>query len=179
MKRRKIIIALFSMMLLNIILYFSCHKRPEEISFKNKLYLRELSLNSDLPMQLMEKVDLTEWEKENFFINPDSYVVQIAENTKAYVRSYPYGDSENIYITLIYIYDNNYNVLGLSIGDNLEKLEKTMKHYGYMRDISEPFNITYKKGEVYVRFYMSSDNYIEEICVFCYRHTLYNLLIGY
>jgi len=123
MKRRKIIIALFSMMLLNIILYFSCHKRPEEIGFKNKLYLRELSLNSDLPMQLMEKVDLTEQERKEFSID-NPYFVQITEDTTAYGRPYPYDNSEKIYITNLFIYDENYNVFGLSIGDNIEKAKK-------------------------------------------------------
>lgn len=176
MKRN--IIIFFIIILLGRILFLSFCKNPEEISFKNKLYLRELSLNSDLPMQLMEKVDLTEQERKEFSID-NPYLVQITEDTTAYGRPYPYDNSENIYITNLFIYDEHYNVFGLSIGDDIEKAKKTMKKYGYMRNIFFIPDVAYKKGDVRIRFETSADNHIEEIIVSCYRYTLYDFLTDY
>lgn len=160
MKRKKIIIALFGIILLSIILYFSCRKRPEKISLKNKIYVMELTLNSDLPTYLMEKVPLTELEKEHYFIY------------QPYWDYNPNDDPEYTYITDIFIDDDNYNVLGLSIGNDLEKMEKTMKQYGYMRDFFYPAYLVYKKGDIHIWLEMTSDNHIEQMTILLHRNTL-------
>lgn len=67
MKRKIIII------LLGRILFLSFYKNPEEINLKNKFYAMELTHNSDLPIQLMEKVDFSERESEEYSIYSSPY----------------------------------------------------------------------------------------------------------
>lgn len=167
MKRKKIIIVLFCMILLGIILYFSCRKRPKEISLKNKIYVMELTLNSDLPTYLMEKVTLTEQEKENYFIYKPylDYDMLLTD---------PNDAPEYMYITNIVINDGSYNVLGLSIGDDIENVKKTMTQYGYMIDIFYLPYFLYKKGDICIWIDMTSDNHIEEMTIFLHRNTLIN-----
>ena len=109
MKRK--IIMLFIIILLGRILFLSFCKNPEEINYKNKLYLTELTHNSNLPIPLMEKVDFTEQEREDFSI----YTAY--SDTMFYDRytPYPADDPNNMYIILIFIDSDSYNVLGLSI----------------------------------------------------------------
>lgn len=88
----------------------------------------------------------------------------------------PYAvDDPDMYIILISIYSNNYNVLGLSIGDDLEEIEKTMKQYGYMIDIFALPYLSYKKGDIYIDVDMSSDNHIEKITVSYLQYSLYDI----
>ena len=167
------IIILFIIILLGRILFLSFCKNPEEINFKNKFYLTELTHNSNLPIPLMEKVDFTEQENEDFSI----YTAY--SDTMFYDRytPYPADDPNNMYIILIFIDSDSYNVLGLSIGDNLEEIEKTMKQYGYMRDIFRLPYISYKKGDIHIRFDISSDNHIEKIRISYFHLSPYDLLV--
>lgn len=170
--KRKIII-FFIIILLGRILFLSFCKNPEEINFKNKFYLTELTHNSNLPIPLMEKVDFTEQENEDFSI----YTAY--SDTMFYDRytPYPADDPNNMYIILIFIDSDSYNVLGLSIGNDLEKIEKTMKQYGYMRDIFRLPYISYKKGDIHIRFDISSDNQIEKIRISYFHLSPYDLLV--
>ena len=167
------IIILFIIILLGRILFLSFCKAPEKINLKNKLYLTELTHNSNLPIPLMEKVDFTEQENEDFSI----YTAYSDAMFYDRYNPYPHDDPDNMYITNIFIYSHNHNVLGLSIGDDLEKIEKTMKQYGYMRDIFCLPDISYKKGDIHIGFDVSSDNYIEEIRIYYLRLSPYDLLV--
>ncbi len=172
--KRKIII-LFIIILLGRILFLSFCKNPEEINFKNKFYAMEITHNSNLPIQLMEKVDFTEQENEDFSI----YTAYSDAMFYDRYNPYPHDDPDNMYITNIFIYSDSYNVLGLSIGDDLEEIEKTMELYGYMRDIFYLPDISYKKGDIHIGFDVSSDNHIEEIRISYLRLSLYDLLVYY
>ena len=175
MKRK--IIMLFIIILLGRILFLSFCKTPEETNFKNKLYAMEITHNSNLPMQLMEKVDFLERESEEYSIysSPYSYffigILQGAEVIPPYAV-----DDPDMYIILISIYSDNYNVLGLSIGDDIEKVKKTMKEYGYMRNIFTLPYFSYKKEDIYIDVVMSSDNHIEKIVVSYFPYTLDDFL---
>ncbi len=170
--KRKIII-LFIIILGGRILFLSFCKAPEEMNFKNKFYLMELTHNSNLPIPLMEKVDFTEQENEDFSI----YTAYSDAMFFDRYNPYPHDDPDNMYITNIFIYSRNHNVLGLSIGDDLEEIEKTMAQYGYMRDLFYLPDILYKKGDIHIGFDVSSDNHIEEIRIYYYRFSLYDLLV--
>ena len=173
--KRKIII-LFIIILLGWILFLSFCKDTEEVSFKNKFYAMELTHNSDLPMQLMEKVDFSERESEEYSIYSSPYSDFFIEISQGADMIPPYAvDDPDMYIILISIYSNNYNVLGLSIGDGLEEIEKTMKQYGYMIDIFALPYLSYKKGDIYIDVDMSSDNHIEKITVSYLRYSLYDI----
>lgn len=160
MKKRKIIIVLFIIILLGRILFLSFCKSPRKLNLKNKFYVIEITLNSDLPTYLMEKVPLAELEKEHYFIY------------QPYLDYIPNDDPEYTYITDIFIDDDNYNVLGLSIGDDLEKVQKTMSQYDYMRDIFYPYYLIYKKGDIRIWIEMTSDNHIEQMTILLHRNTL-------
>ena len=167
MKKRRIIV-LFSMILLGWILFLSCFKKPKEMSLKNKLYVMELTLNSDLPVYLLEKVYLTEEEREDYF-NYDPYL------DYDMIIPYPNDDApEYIFITQIVIDEGNYNVLGLAIGDDIEKVKKIMKQYGYIKDIFYLPHLLYKKGDICIWIVMTSDNHIEAMKVYLHRNTLIN-----
>ncbi len=174
--KRKIII-LFIIILWGRILFLSFCKNPEEINFKNKFYAMELTHNSNLPMQLMEKVDFSEQESEEYSIYSSPYsdffigILQGADVVSPYAV-----DDPDMYIILISICSNNYNVLGLSIGDDIEALEKTMKQYGYMRDLFRLPYLSYKKGDIHIDVDMSSDNHIENIAIYYLPYSLYDFL---
>lgn len=172
MKRKRVMI-LLGMILGGMVLFLSHWKSSEEMGLKNKLYVMELTCNSDLPIQLMKKIDLTEKEREDPFTYYDSYFFQFAEDTTAYVGTYPYPyyKSKNVYIYLISIHDDNYNVLGLSIGDDIEKVKKIMKQYGYIKNIFYLPYTSYKKGDMHIDFDMTLDNHIEKMTISVYRDT--------
>jgi len=174
--KRKIII-LFIIILLGRILFLSFYKNPEEINFKKKFYAMELTRNSNLPMQLMEKVDFSERESEEYSIYSSPYsdfFIEIPQGTDMVPPCATYDP--DMYIICISICSNNYNVLGLSIGDDLEEIEKTMKQYGYIRDIFVLLYLSYKKGDIYIDVDMSSDNQIEEIAVYYLQYSLLDIL---
>ena len=174
MKKR--IIILFIIILLGRILFLSFCKNPEEINFKNKLYLTELTHNNNLPIQLMDKVDFTEQERKEFSIY--TAYSDVIFGLDRY-NPYPHDDPDNMYIILIFIDSDTYNVFDLSIGDDFEKARETMKQYGYVREFFDfPYN-TYKKGDIQIGFDLSSDNHIEKIRIAYLRYSLYDLLVYY
>ena len=167
------IIILFIIILLGRILFLSFCKNPEEINFKNKFYAMELTRNSNLPMQLLEKVDFAERESEEYSIYSSPYsdfFIGIPQGADAVPPCATYDP--DMYIICISIYSDNYNILGLSIGDDLEEIEKTMKEYGYIIDIFTLPYLSYKKGDIYIDVDMSSDNHIEEIAVYYLQYSL-------
>ena len=175
MKRK--IIMLFIIILLGRILFLSFYKNPEEINFKNKFYAIELTRNSNLPMQLMEKVDFSYRENEEYSIYTSPYSDFFIEIPQCTDMIFPYEvDDPDMYIILISICSINYNVLGLSIGDDIEKMKKTMKEYGYMIDIFALPYLSYKKGDIHIDVDMSSDNHIEKITVSYLQYSLYDIL---
>lgn len=172
---KQVIILLFII----ILFLFGCSK-SKEMSFTNKLYVQELINNSNLSIQLMKKIELTEEEKA-FYAVPTYYDDDsIYGEIEGLGFSYPsHEKNSDVYITQITIYTDKYNILGLTIGDDFDKVVHTMEQYGYSRDLTKIPNFVYKKGELHVRVDMTPDNHIEEITVSVYQNRLIDTITIY
>ncbi|MCM1083692.1 MAG: hypothetical protein NC428_09465 [Clostridium sp.] len=153
------------------------YEERQKMGFINSIYLIELTLNSDFPMQLMRKVELTEIDKK--FVSIDTpYVAPDSVNREidGLGFPYPYDNSHNWYITQICIYVNKYNILGLTVGDDREKIDATMEQFGYTLEYDEGSYIGFRKGELCISFFFGSPPHVT---VSVFRQTLDDILSYY
>ncbi len=119
-------------------------------SDNSEKYIQELNDNSNMGAELLQDSGLTEKEAKRY--NADMpYIIYIDDkDTKYYCFRYP-DEEAPLTITQIEIHDEEYDVFGIHLGDNVEDGIDILKDYGYKRE-DFPVNNTYlyTKGDVNV-----------------------------
>ncbi|MCM1083691.1 MAG: hypothetical protein NC428_09460 [Clostridium sp.] len=160
-------------------LFLSGCEKKKEIGFVNIVYVMEITLNSDLPIQLLRKIELTDKEREDY--NSESpYWDEKNINREIEGFGFPYpnrhSNKSDIYITEVTIYVNKYNILGLTVGDDRKKIDTTMEKFGYTLAFDEESHFGYKKGEFTISFSYGSKPYVS---ISVYRWSLQDIWIYY
>lgn len=117
----------------------------EEKYYENTPIIETINNNSNLPLQYLSKYDetnsnLQNYEKINNFMSINFQNDDIAFS----YYGYPNDESEK-YLGSISLLTNKYNILGITIGDDIEQAVAKFQEYGFKLNSSDIYsaNLTY------------------------------------
>ena len=142
MNKKRIIILVSGLVLLGVVIFIIIS------SCKNGNIVSTVNKNSELPVEYMIKQesfkDEDKYQKINNYMSNDYYNNDI----KFSFYGYPNDESE-FYLGSIELFTSKYNILGVKVGDNLEKSISKIENYGFKRtDKGENnYNVTLTKDD--------------------------------
>lgn len=124
----------------------------------------ELKNNSELSIELLKKIPLTAEERKEYA--PDVPYHDEASNEDIEALGFPYPENESdICITQIFLHSDKNQVLGLTVGDDIEKINEVVEKYGYITNISSEEYLEYYKGNVHIIMDLDTDHRITQLTV--------------
>lgn len=140
------------------------------IDYSSDKYIEELNDNSNLGIELNQDSGLTEEEAKRYHVDQPYVITLDGKFTEYYCFRYP-DEEAPLTVTQISICDEEYDVFGVQLGDNIEDGIAILGDYGY-REKDYPIDNAYKytKGDINVILYYEED-VISRIVVSLYVDT--------
>lgn len=156
MNKKRIIIILLGLIVLGVIVFLIIKNCNKDIpSIVNK--------NSDLPVKYMIKKTSFKDDDKYEVINNYMSVDYHDNDVKFSFYGYP-NDESDFYLGSLEIVSNKYNLLGVKVGDNLDKAISKIESYGFKRIEKENNNymVTLTKGDYTIRINKEITVYSED-----------------
>lgn len=141
-----------------------CGKESTTVSSADEKAAKEITENSKLSIDLLEKVELDEKQREKVKADQPYYSEKSEDKIEGFGFPFPEENSD-VYITQITVHSKDYNILGLTVGDKLKKVKKTMKEYEFKRNKDYPSYYIFDKGSAHISVRFDSNQKVEMITV--------------
>lgn len=165
-----IILLLITILILSSIVFILIKKDENELE-KNKNIATTINNNSNLPVEYMKKKtrkDSDRYQKKYEFIN--NYMSDDYSNKDIEFSYYGYPNDESpFYLASITLLSRKYNLLGVKVGDKIEKSISKIEKYGFKVTKNNGSDVKFEYDDyiIYIKSdiinYTDDDNYIPRI----------------